>query len=649
MTEYTNIFKPLKIRNTVFRNRILGAPILPFALLDEHCRPSEAAFDHYLSKVKGGTASIAISGYGFRPNDYDKRVPLYDLFDPINQRTAARLADMIHSYGAVASLEAPFFNSYGYTASGGQITGAGSSPHMKASRGEMPEEIMFKLADEYAEFAGIVKDLGFDMMMFHFAHGNIISQFLSPFWNKRTDQYGGSVANRARFPLMIIDRVRERVGKDFLLEMRITGDEKREGGITMDQTVEFLKMVEGKIDIAQISTGGFCIDLDELLYSSNVMPSDYMPDNPHVHYAKIAKEETRNIVIGAMGALQDVESIDKFLGEGCADVVYMARGLIAEPELVNKAYHAPETIRPCIKCYHCVDTQREMCCSVNPATGRERWAASIPPAKSRKRVAVVGGGPAGMNAALEAAKRGLDVTLYERENYLGGRIIFGDKMEFKRSVGKYKQYLINQIKEHGVKINLGVEVTKELLEKEAFDHVILAIGAKEPTLPIPGSREHTLFVGDIYEKDAAVTGDTVIIGGGFSGVETAVYLSRRGHKITLLEMAPELCGGLQFGTKTLEYYRVAVGTLRADANITALTSAKVQRIEPGKVWYTKDGIEYCVNADTIVMAAGLAPRTEEALEICPDGVDMILVGDCKRAKDIEYATRTGFEAAARIP
>ena len=209
MNEYKNIFKPLKVRGTVFRNRIFGAPILPMSMTDEHKRPSEKHIEHFLSKAKGGVASLTISGYGFRPNEADNRIPFFDLYDVTNQRTAVRFADLLHSYGTVASIEAPFFSSYGYTVSGGQITGAGSTPNMAAAKGEMPEEIMNVLADEYAEIAGVVKEMGYDMIMFHFAHGNIISQFLSPFWNKRTDKYGGSLENRARFPLMLIERVRQ--------------------------------------------------------------------------------------------------------------------------------------------------------------------------------------------------------------------------------------------------------------------------------------------------------------------------------------------------------------------------------------------------------------------------------------------------------
>lgn len=648
MSEYKNIFKPLKVRGTVFRNRIFGAPILPMAMTDEHKRPSERHIEHFLSKAKGGVASLTISGYGFRPNEADNRKPFFDLYDVTNQRTAIRFADLLHSYGTVASIEAPFFASYGYTVSGGQITGAGSNPDMAAAKGEMPEEIMHVLADEYAEFAGLVKEMGYDMMMFHFAHGNIISQFLSPFWNKRTDQYGGSLENRARFPLMVIDRVRQKVGRDFLLEMRVTGDEKRAGGITIDQTLEFLKMVEGKIDIVQMSTGGFAISHDELLYPSNVMPSDYMPDIPHVDYAKMAKDATQNLVIGAMGAIQKIDEIDGILGEGKADVVYMARGLIAEPELVHKAYTVPESIRPCIKCYHCVDAQREFVCSVNPATGREAWVSQLEPAKAKRKVAVVGAGVAGMNAAFTAARMGHQVVLFEREKALGGRIAFGDKMEFKRGVGRYKQYLIDQVYASGVEVRTGVEVDKKMLEEGGFDHVILAIGAKEPKLPIQGLEGNTVFVGDIYEKDAKVEGDTVIIGGGFSGVETAIYLARRGHKVTLLEREDELCGGLRFGTKHLEYYRVAVGTLREEKNITAITGASVTKVEKNKIYYKKGQEESCIDADTIVMAAGLAARTEEAMALCPEGVDVFLAGDCKKARDIEHATRTGFEAAVRI-
>lgn len=652
MTKYEKLLSPIKIRNTVFKNRIGSAPTTPFFYTNEHTRPSEEFIEYVVSKARGGCGVVTISGVSTSPVEKNEEpVGHMDIYSIFNQRDMMRLVDRVHSFGCKISVELMSMN-FEYTVCGGDITGAAFMANRPA-KGMMTEDIMDQIIEEMCQASLQAKKIGFDMVMLHMGHGTIFSQFLSPFFNHRTDAYGGSLENRARFPLKMLKAIRQAVGPDFLIEMRISGDEKREGGITIDQSIEFVRMAQQYIDIVNVSTGGLALDDKELLYPSTQMPSDYMPPHCNARNAQLLKNaEGITAVISHQGGLQDLDEAEQLLEEGCMDLFYAARGLMADPQLGNKAYEdRADDVLPCIKCYHCVDTLTRINCSVNPLLGREIYAYTVKPPRQLKKVAVIGGGPAGMRAAIIAAQRGHNVTLFEREDHLGGRIVFADKMEFKRGVRKYKDYLIHQLDKQGVRVLLNTEATKKMLEEGGYDHVIIAIGADNRVPPIPGLKEHAIFASDVYEKNAEVGREVAIIGGGLSGTETAIYLARKGHRVHVIEATGDLCGGMHFGSKSLEYYRCAVGNFQLEEKAgRAVAYLNARCVEVGRdfVRIEQNGQSKTIPVDTTLVCVGLKARTDEALKLWKNDARNDLIGDCVRAEDIEACTRMAYDAAINI-
>lgn len=648
---YPHIFEPITIGGVTFKNRVFSAPSMGHMMQNNApTYPEPAMIANYLQKAKGGVAQVECGGQQVNDPGRNPIHSNFDIEDPTGWRNFIHFTNAIHFYDAKASYELIHFGGEGeYTeeAKKGVIYGCsdfvrGDGIHFR----QMPEEEMDKLADRYAALAECVKFCGFDTLLIHGGHGTLLQEFLSPRTNHRTDKYGGSIANRARFPMMVLDRIREKVGRDLLIEYRISGSECVPGGFEVDECIEFFKLVQDKIDIAHISAGV----VREPRLRAITHPTSFLPEGCNIHLAAAVKAcPDINIPVLGLGAFQDPSAIEAALAERKADIIAMARGLIADPYCVEKyRTNKAEDIVPCIKCFHCLDDFKKThyySCSVNPTAGRETQLDMLLPAKYEKQnVGIIGGGPGGMKAALLAAERGHTVTLFEKEETLGGQLNDADVMSFKYDLKKYKDYLIRHVENTPtITVKTGHAVTPGEIRAMNFDSVICAIGA-EPTIPdIPGvDGDNVIWAGYSFSQPEKVGRKIVVIGGGEVGCETAVHYGMNGKDVTVLARRPKLS---PYSMRT--YQEELEGQVRD--HCTAYTGVTVKEITADGVRYINaDGLEAFERADTVLLAVGMKPKAAEAETFRSSCEQFRKLGDCVKVGNVKTVTRAAYDAAMTL-
>ena len=510
---------------------------------------------------------------------------------------------------------------------------------------EMSAAEIERTADGYAYAAAALQEAGFDMVLLHFGHALQVGQFLSPLSNKRTDEFGGSLENRARFPSMIIDRIREKVGKDLLIEVRISGTEFEPGGIVIDEAIEFIRMIQDKIDLIHVSAG-----MHIPKWMTVTHPCGFLPPMPNVFLAEAVKKANVRIPVVTIGGIQELSGAEKIIAGGRADIVSIARGFIADPDLGEKAYNGRgDDIIPCIKCMRCHDSavyENRYVCSVNPVIGFEHFLpALVQPAAVRKKVLVIGGGPAGMKAALIAAERGHDVTLLEKSESLGGAIKFAGYVAFKYDLNRFTEYLVHQVSKSNIRVQLNTEATPKLVMAENADVIIAAVGATPIIPPIPGiGGSNVLMALQTYGQEAQLGPKIVIVGGGQVGCETALHLARMGKTVTVVEMKPEIAPDASRTHRT-----ELLLELDKDKNISYLTSACCTSImETGIAYQDQAGDGQRVDADSVIIAVGLRAMDQQAESFRAVADRFVAVGDCVRPATVEHAIASAFSAAMQI-
>ena len=436
--KYPHVFSPINLGTMTLKNRIQFAPMI-CALETPKGEITQEYIDWIAQQARTGASLITIGGTSIDHETGDDFESEIDVTTDMNVVGLKRLADEAHYRGAKISIELVHagrgamprllkdgvaISSSVFPATGGP-EGVGNT-HIR----EMNYSDIEHICNRYADIAERMARCEFDAIMLHCAHGNLIAQFMSPRFNHRTDWYGGSFENRMRFPLQIMKAVRDRVGRKLNIDMRISGDELIEGGLKVEEMIEFVKLAQQYVDSVHVSVG-LVIEADYFYYS---MPPYYHPHCHNVKYAEAFKKcPDIHIPVTTVGSITTVAEAEEILASGKADMVAMARPLMAEPDLLKNAYAGKEDqSRPCLRCYECASAvAHQLHCAVNPTCGRETQYRVLPKVDEKKKCVVIGGGPSGMLAAQVLSKRGHEVVLFEKEQELGQKLYEISNLSFK--------------------------------------------------------------------------------------------------------------------------------------------------------------------------------------------------------------------------
>ena len=650
--QYQHLFQPLDIGPLKVKNRIVAAPTLP-VLARPDGSPSRELIDFYEAKARGGAGVVTV---GESAIDYEYAIThagQINLGSDMMIPGLSLLAEAIKRHGAAASLELCHGGRQTLPEMIGGKTPIAPSPvpsrfhEMIGGRPipvvEMNHDQIQSVIENFAAAAFRLKRAGFDMVMLHGGHGWMLAQWLSPFSNQRTDEYGGSLENRARFPLAVIRRVRERIGPDMAIEYRMSGDEMVPGGLTLEEAAKFARLIENDVDCIQVSAGM----MGEPYTVPYFHPPSYLPPGPNVHLAEKIKAAV-SIPVATVGAIVSPEQADDIIREGRADLVAMARALMADPAMPRKALSGRrDQIIPCTRCLECLGRVAvfiPLRCAVNPVTGRETRFASVPKAEQPKNVVVVGGGPAGLTAAQNAAKRGHRVTLLEKSDVLGGWVRPGSRPDFKEDLRTWLEYLIRTVSNSTVDVRMSQEATPERIKALAPDVLILAVGSQPASLAIPGiDSPRVAWAGEVYTSTVDIGPEVVIVGGGLVGCETALILARRGKQVTVVEAMDEPAVNMNPAS------RMMLLELLEKEKVTILTRTAAESVEAdGLAVREQQGQNRLLPADTILMATGMKSRLADAQQWMQCAPEVHIIGDCLRPRKIINAVHEGFNAALEI-
>ena len=645
--KFPNLCKPITIGRTTFRNRMFSAPMGGTDITNDGCiGPKSTAF--YELRGKGGAGAVTVSECMVHPATDGSHA--YHLDESIlnSLACATYTADAIRRHGAIPSLELSHSGMYAGTYMtdknkqksmhqwGPSDTIRPDGVQVKALSKEQIDEIVAA----YGHVAGLAKRAGFEMLMVHGGHGWLINQFLSPYFNKRTDEYGGSLENRCRFAIEVLKSVREAVGPFFPIEFRISGSELFEGGYDLDEGCRIAEQIEPYIDLLHVSAGTYQRGF------GNTHPSMFKDHGCNVYLAAEIKKHVK-VPVATIGGLSSPEQMEEIIASGKADIVYMARQLLADPFLPRKVMeNRDEEIVHCLRCFTCMaeraatSTRR---CTVNPLIGREMEGDVVYPAPEKKKVLVAGGGPGGLFAAYTAARRGHQVILCEKEPELGGILKSEQALPFKHEMYELAGTYALLAKKAGVEIRTNTEVTPEYVEQEAPDALIIAVGSEPLVPPLKGlDGDNVVIVNNYYLEKDKVTDDVVVFGGGLAGCECAIHLGMEGKHVHLVEMRDMLAPDANVRHRPLLLAEI-------DKYVTVHTGHKgIEVTKDGILCEDKEGNQVLIPGTSVICALGQRSRTKTVEALRDSAPYVAIIGDASKVSTITNAVYWGYHAALDI-
>lgn len=646
---YPHLSSPITIGRTTFRNRMFSAPMGGTDIANDGCiGPKSTAF--YELRGKGGAAAVTVSELMVHPATDGSHA--YHLDESIlnSLACATYTADAIRRHGAIPSLELSHSGQFAGTymtdkskqhdlAQWGPCDGVrADGVRVRALTHDMIDEIVAA----YGHVAGLAKRAGFEMLMIHGGHGWLINQFLSPLFNHRTDEYGGSLENRCRFAIRVLTSVRDAVGPYFPIEFRLSGAEFCEGGYDVEEGARIAQQLEPYIDLLHVSAGTYQKTF------GITHPSMFEDHGRNVFLAEEIKKHVK-VPVATIGGLNDPDQMEEIIASGKADVVYMGRALLADPYLPRKVVeNRTQDIVRCLRCFTCMaeraatSTRR---CTVNPIIGREMEGDEVIPVAPdrRRKVVVAGGGPGGLYAAWTAARRGHDVVLLEKEAELGGILKSEQALPFKREMyeltGTYEHFC----RAAGVDIRLSTEATPDLVEELGADALIVAVGSEPLVPPIPGLEgPNVIVVNEYYRHADEVADDVVVMGGGLAGCECAVHLAQEGKRVSLVEMRDALAPDANVRHRPLLMAQIERLGIDVRLGHQALSVS-----DEGAT--CKAGEEQVlVPGATVICALGQRSRTATVKALADAAPFVRVIGDAARVGTITNAVYWGYHAALDI-
>lgn len=648
MSKYEHLLSPIKIGETTVKNRIFMPP-LSTNLADKGYVTDELV-EHYKARAKGGvglfvTEVVTVEPtYCYLPGDmciYD------DSFIP----GWKKLADGVHEYGAkiLPQLFHPAHMAFPLPGTPRLIAPSNVGPYYarEAPRAVTKEELKV-IIRQFGEAAKRAQIAGADGVEIHAAHAHgLLGGFLSPLYNKRTDEYGGDIDHRLRLTLEVIEEVRRVCGKNFIIDVRISGSEYTDGGLNLNDMIYVAKQLEkAGVDFLHVSGG-------TTIARGSSIPAPGTPMGSHAATAAEIKKYV-SIPVATVGRITEPWIAEELIANGKADICMIGRANLCDPEFANKvAAEKADDIRPCIGCLRCLNGimfGKRVACTVNPSFELENED-TLAPAAEKKNVLVIGSGPAGMEAAFVAAKRGHHVVLCEKDAELGGLMRIAAVPIAKQDLTRLIQYMARRLEGAGVEVRLNCAVDKAMLEGEFKGwEVIAGAGAQPIVVPAFTGFKQWMTADDVLAGRAFPGRKIVVIGGGSVGCETADYLAPlvndlypRNREITLLEMAPGVMASESGPGRSLLVQRMMA------KGVQMICGAKVEKVDESSIWYTKDGQQHCIaDADTLVLAMGYKadPALEEMLKAA--GASYHLIGDANKGGTIKDAIGAGYETAKAL-